>query len=81
LGVQRAVTAPALAVSIGEIVAALGRVDPAAPARVRFAPDARIEAQFGRWPRDASFARAESLGLVHDSSIEAIIREHASTRS
>ena len=80
LGVQRAVTAPALAVSIGEIVAALGRVDSAAPARVRFAPDPRIEAQFGRWPRDASFARAESLGLVHDGSIEAIIRDHASAR-
>jgi nucleoside-diphosphate-sugar epimerase len=76
LGAQRAVTAPALAVSIGEIVAALGRVDAAAPARVRFAPDARIEAQFGRWPRDASFARAGLLGLERDASIDVIIREH-----
>ena len=80
IGAQRAVTAPALAVSIGEIVAALGRVDPAAPARIGFAPDPRIEAQFGRWPSDASFARAESLGLVRDDPIEAIIREHATTR-
>jgi nucleoside-diphosphate-sugar epimerase len=77
IGAQRAVTAPALAVSIGELVAALGRVDPGAPAHVRFAADARLEAQFGRWPRDASFARAESLGLVRDASIDAIIREYA----
>ncbi len=77
LGAHRAVTAPALAVSIAEIVAALGRVDPAAPARVRFAPDPRIEMQFGRWPRDASFARALAIGLEHDVSIDAIIRGHA----
>jgi nucleoside-diphosphate-sugar epimerase len=76
LGTRRAVTAPALTVSIAEIVAALGRVDPAAPARVRFAADERIEAQFGRWPRDASFARALALGLARDDSIDAIIREH-----
>ena len=76
LGARRAVTAPALVVSIAETVAALGRVDAAAPARIGFAPDPRIEAQFGRWPPDASFARAESLGLVRDDSIDAIIREH-----
>jgi len=77
VGAQRAVTAPALAVSIGETVAALGRVDAAAPARVGFAPDARIEAQFGRWPRAASFARAAALGLERDDSIDAIIRDYA----
>jgi len=80
LGARRALTAPALPVSIAEIVAALGRIDPAAPARVRFAPDARIEAQFGRWPRAASFARATALGLERDDSIEAIIREHLALR-
>ena len=78
LGAARAVTAPALAVSIAEIVAALGRADAGAPARVRFQPIPPIEAQFGRWPRDASFARARALGLVGDDSIDAIVREHAS---
>jgi len=76
IGAQRAVTAPALAVSIGEIVGALARVDAAAPARVRYRPQAAIEAQFGRWPRDRAFARAQSLGLVGEASIDALIRDH-----
>ena len=76
IGAQRAVTAPALAVSVGEIVAALARVDAAAPARVRYRPQAAIEAQFGRWPRDCSFARAQALGLVGEASIDALIRDH-----
>jgi nucleoside-diphosphate-sugar epimerase len=76
LGTTRAVTAPALVVSIAEIVAALGRADAAAPARVRFAPEPKIEAQFGRWPREVSFARAMALGLVRDDSIDTIVRDH-----
>jgi len=76
IGTQRAVTAPALALSVGEIVAALGRVDAAAPARVRYRAQAAIEAQFGRWPQDCSFARAQSLGLVGEASIDALIRDH-----
>lgn len=76
IGAQRAVTAPALAVSIEEIVAALGRVDRHAPARVRFRPVAAIEAQFARWPRDAEFARAESLGLARATTIDAIVRRY-----
>ena len=76
LGAARAVNAPALVVSIGEIVAALGRADAAAPGRVRFQPIPQIEAQFGRWPRDASFARARDLGLAGDDSIDAIVRKH-----
>lgn len=79
IGAHRALTAPALAVSIGEIVAALGRVDAALPARVRYAPQPQIEAQFGRWPRDASFARAEALGLVGEASIDALVCDHART--
>ena len=76
LGAQRAVTAPALAVTVAAIVAALGRVDGAAPARVSFAPDPHIEAQFGRWPLDCCFARAEALGLRRDVSLDAIVRAH-----
>jgi len=76
IGAQRAVTAPVLAISIGEIVAALGRVAAAAPRRVSYRPQAAIEAQFGRWPRDVSFTRAASLGLVGEASIDALIRDH-----
>ncbi|MGZ8260981.1 MAG: NAD-dependent epimerase/dehydratase family protein, partial [Caldimonas sp.] len=81
IGAQRAVTAPALAISIGAIVAALGRVDAAAPACIRYTPQPAIEAQFGRWPRDCSFARVESLGLVGVASIDALIRDHLETTS
>jgi len=76
IGAQRAVTGAALALSIGEIVAALGRVDAGAPARVRFRPRAAIEAQFGRWPRARSFARAHALGLSGEASIDTLIRDH-----
>ena len=76
IGARRALTAPALVASIAEIVAALGRVDAGAPSRVRYAPQPEIEAQFGRWPRAASFARAEALGLVGEASIDTLVRAH-----
>ena len=79
IGAQRAVTAPALALSIADIVAALGRFDAAAPGRIRYLPRPAIEAQFGRWPLDCSFARAEALGLVGEASIAALIRDHLET--
>jgi nucleoside-diphosphate-sugar epimerase len=81
LGAQRAVTARALALSVAEIVAGLGRVDPAAPARVRYRRKPAIEAQFGRWPRDCTFARADALGLVGEASIDTLIRDHLESMS
>jgi nucleoside-diphosphate-sugar epimerase len=81
IGAERAVTAPALALSIAEVVAAIARVDPAAAKRVRFAPQPAIEAQFGRWPRERSFARANALGLASEPSIDAIVRHHLESRS
>lgn len=76
LGADRAVTAPALALAAREIVAALGRADPLAPARVRYQPRADVEAQFGRWPRDCAFDRAAALGLRADPSIDALVRDY-----
>ena len=81
LGPDRALTAPALAVSVGDIVAALGRVDAAAPGRVRHVPQAHIAAQFARWPLDCAFERAESLGLRRDASIDALLRSFSSQDS
>ncbi|HEX2543025.1 MAG TPA: NAD-dependent epimerase/dehydratase family protein [Caldimonas sp.] len=74
LGTERALTAPALAVLVADIVAALGRVDAAAAARVRFQPQAKVEAQFARWPLDCAFERAAALGLRSDPSIDALVR-------
>jgi nucleoside-diphosphate-sugar epimerase len=79
LGARRALTTPSLALSVADVVAALGRFDAAAPARVSHRPDPRIEAQFGRWPIDRSFERAHALGLAPDDSIDAIIRRHLET--
>jgi nucleoside-diphosphate-sugar epimerase len=76
IGARRTLNTPSLALSVGEIVAALGRADPRAAARIRFAPDPALEPQFGRWPRDARFERALSLGLELDASIDAIVRRH-----
>lgn len=74
LGPDRTLTAPVLAVSVADIVAALGRIEPAAPARVRYAPQPAIEAQFARWPLDVGFERAHALGLRTDASLEALVR-------
>ncbi|MEO6410936.1 MAG: NAD-dependent epimerase/dehydratase family protein [Burkholderiaceae bacterium] len=80
LGAQRAVTMPSLAVAVRTVVSALGRVDPAAAARVGYAPQAALETQFGRWPLDCQFARARTLGLEADVSLDALIRNHLETR-
>ena len=76
LGADRAVTAPALAVRVADVVATLGRADPAAAARVRYDPQPQLEAQFARWPLDCSFERAEALGLRADESLESIVRAY-----
>jgi D-erythronate 2-dehydrogenase len=74
LGAQRALTAPVLAVRVSDIVAALGRIDAAAPARVSYRPEPALEAQFGRWPLDCSFDRAQALSLGKEPSIDALLR-------
>jgi len=79
LGPRRALTTPSLAVSIADIVAAIGRADPAAAERIRFDPQPAIEAQFGRWPLDCSFERGRRIGLTCDTSIDDVIRTHRET--
>jgi nucleoside-diphosphate-sugar epimerase len=71
---------PCVAASVGEIVAAIGRAGGGdAAARVSYAPDARLQAQFGGWPRDFHAARALALGFSADASPDAIIRAHLDT--
>jgi nucleoside-diphosphate-sugar epimerase len=82
LGAHAVINAPALCVSVQEILAALKRFDPAAAARVQLPaqPEAALSAQFGRWPRDCAFDRAMHLGLTADASLAAIIEDHLATR-
>jgi hypothetical protein len=39
-----------------------------------YRPDPNIEAQFGRWPLQCSFERAQVLGLQRDASLDDLIR-------
>ena len=76
IGPRRAMTTPSVALSLADLVAALGRADAAAPARIAFRPDPKVEPQFGRWPLDCDFGRARALGLEVDASIDTIVARH-----
>ncbi|MEP7057420.1 MAG: NAD-dependent epimerase/dehydratase family protein [Caldimonas sp.] len=76
LSAQRALTMPSLAVSVAEIVAALAKIDRRAPDHIRYRPDPKLEAQFGRWPLDCRFDRGVALGLEADASIDELLRAH-----
>lgn len=81
LGSRRVLNLPCVVASIGEIVAAIGRAAGAgAAARVSYAPDAKLQAQFGGWPRNFQAARALELGFAADESIDAIVRGHLDSR-
>jgi len=72
-----ALNLPCVVASIGEIVAAIGRAAGTdAARRVSYAPEAKLQAQFGGWPRDFHPGRALELGFACDESIDAIIRGH-----
>jgi hypothetical protein len=58
-----ALNAPAWPVTVHEVLQAMAQIDPQAPQRVQFAPQPDIEAQFGAWPLDVSFALAQQLAL------------------
>jgi hypothetical protein len=53
-------------VTVQQVLQAMAQNDPQAPQRVQFDPQAQIEAQFGAWPLDVSFALAHRLGLLDE---------------
>jgi len=70
---SRAITLPALRVSMIDLVVALERHLGQKRAHwVQWQPDAEIEAQFGRWPPLVTNA-ADTLGFVHDGSVENLV--------
>ena len=78
---RRVLNLPCVVASVGEIVAAIGRAAGADAARkVGYAPDGKLQEQFGGWPRDFHAARALELGFGADESIDAIIRDHLDSR-
>lgn len=61
-----ALNAPAWPVTVREVLHAMAQIDPQAPQRVRFDPQAELESQFGAWPLDVSFDHAMKLGLIDE---------------
>jgi nucleoside-diphosphate-sugar epimerase len=76
-GVNRVANLPGITVTVKEAVAALRRIAGDAVAdRVRYVPDARIQAIVKTWPVAFRTPRAEKLGFVADPNIESVIRDH-----
>src|SRR6185436_13957342 len=74
---RRAVTMPGLAVTVGQQIAALGKVaGDKVVARIRREPDPFIEQIVAGWPRNFDPKRALALGFKADASFEAIVRAH-----
>ena len=77
LGTNRSVILPGFTVSVGEMVAALERVaGPDVAARVRFAPDERVQRIVRTWPVALDASRALGLGFPTDNSFDEVIRRY-----
>lgn len=70
LGVDRGVNPPGLAVSVGEMLAAL---TPAERALVKREPDATIADIVGGWPAEFMATRARALGFAQQEGVPAIL--------
>ncbi len=76
-GMSRVLNLPGITVTVGEMVDALARIAGAqTAARVRFVPDARIQAIVETWPIRFVTARANALGFSADVDIDSVIRAH-----
>jgi D-erythronate 2-dehydrogenase len=72
-----ALNLPALNVTVQQMLDALERVaGPKVRALVRFQRDERIAGIVANWPKGASAARANALGLTADASFDDIIRQY-----
>ncbi|WEK04915.1 MAG: SDR family oxidoreductase [Candidatus Devosia phytovorans] len=77
LGSQRNLTMPGLAATVGEQIAALGRVAGAgAVALIRRQPDETIAKIVAGWPQAFEAKRASGLGFIAETSFDEIIRAH-----
>jgi nucleoside-diphosphate-sugar epimerase len=73
-GAQRALLLPAIAASVGEMIAAVRRHGgDAAANRITLAPDAATQRIVDGWPGSVIAERAQRIGLRADASVEAIV--------
>jgi D-erythronate 2-dehydrogenase len=76
-GANRVVNLPGITVTVGEMIAAMGKIAGAQAAkRVSFKLDPRIEAIVKTWPVRFDTPRALAMGFKADPGIEAVIRDY-----
>ena len=76
-GANRVVNLPGITVTVGEMLAAMGKIAWAQAAkRVSFKLDPRIEAIVKTWPVRFDTPRALAMGFKADPGIEAVIRDY-----
>ena len=74
----RAVTLPALRVTVGDLVAEIARQCDTSPDLVRYAPDAALQATFAAQPPLLTPA-ADRAGFAHDGDLAALVASALST--
>ena len=76
-GPRAALNLNGLTVTVGEMAASLGRVaGPTVAARIKWQPDAALQAIVGGWPGEFDTQRARALGFTPDADMDAIIRAY-----
>ncbi len=77
IGPRRNLTMPGLAITVGEMITALGKVaGPAAVERIERREDPTIVAIVANWPRQFDASRALGLGFVSETRFEDVIQAH-----
>lgn len=77
LGARRCMTMPGLAITVGEMIAALGEVaGQDKVALIKRQPDATIRGIVAGWPENFDARRATEMGFVADASFQDIILAH-----
>jgi D-erythronate 2-dehydrogenase len=74
-GTSRSLQLPGFSVSVGDMAAAMRRAGgEAAYGRLRWLPDAQIQAIVSSWPPALATPRAEALGFGRDSGIDEVVQ-------
>ncbi|MGE5268240.1 MAG: D-erythronate dehydrogenase [Thiohalocapsa sp.] len=73
-GASRSLQLPGFSVSVGAMAEAVRRAaGEAAYARIRWQPDAAVQAIVGSWPPTLAAPRAEALGFTRDHDIDEVV--------
>jgi nucleoside-diphosphate-sugar epimerase len=73
----RVVNLPGITLTVREMIEAMGRVAGGETVgRVKFKPDARIQAIVKTWPVRFRADRADAMGFKADADFDSIVRDH-----